>query len=250
MQFPCTVLDLFKNSWCIGWPEWKKITIHDFYSKLAYSKLIGFSHKFIRKMAFKRNANSRSSEFSLFSGCNFMQRMLLRSRPLYNSVSTKGAKYSDTATRFLDLSNTCRRSWYQRKILWVTRKYKRISKVHQYSRICILVPAFYLISMTTFLYKEKFIISMPFLLHSLFNRYVYIILMIYIFLSNYTFCLKYARFSNYKHQSHYHMFAFRNRCNCIIIFCYIGTMMIITTEILVIRFIRKKISKCPHTFEK
>lgn len=116
-----------------------------------------------------------------FSGCNFMQRMLLRSRPLYNSVSTKGAKYSDTATRFLDLSNTCRRSWYQRKILWVTREYKRISKVHQYSRICILVPPFYLLSMTRLLYKEKFIISMPFLLRSLFNWYVCIILMIYIF---------------------------------------------------------------------
>lgn len=58
-----------------------------------------------------------------------MQRMFLRPRSLYNSVSTKGAKYPDTTTRFLYLSNTCGRSWYQRKILRLTRKYKLISKI-------------------------------------------------------------------------------------------------------------------------
>lgn len=58
-----------------------------------------------------------------------MQRMFLRPRSLYNSVSKKGAKYPDTTTRFLYLSNTCGRSWYQRKILRLTRKYKLIPKI-------------------------------------------------------------------------------------------------------------------------
>lgn len=58
-----------------------------------------------------------------------MQRMFLRPRSLYNSVSKKGAKYPDTTTRFLYLSNTCGRSWYQRKILRLTRKYELIPKI-------------------------------------------------------------------------------------------------------------------------
>lgn len=62
-----------------------------------------------------------------------MQRMFLRPRPLYNSVGKKGAKYPDTTTRFLYLSNACGRSWYQRKILRLTRKYKLIPKIfYQY----------------------------------------------------------------------------------------------------------------------
>ena len=59
-----------------------------------------------------------------FPGRDFMQRMLLRSRPLHNSVSTKWAEYSDTAARFLHLSNTRWRSRYQCEILRAARKYK------------------------------------------------------------------------------------------------------------------------------
>lgn len=59
-----------------------------------------------------------------------MQRMLQRPRSLYNGTGAKGAEYSDTTTRFLDLPNTSRRSRYQRKILRVTRKYERAAKLY------------------------------------------------------------------------------------------------------------------------
>lgn len=87
-----------------------------------------------------------------------MQRMFLRPRSLYNSVSTKGAKYPDTTTRFLYLSNTCGRSWYQRKILRLTRKYKLISKI--FTRIPIFSILNLSISIISFQIKLNFFISM------------------------------------------------------------------------------------------
>lgn len=83
-----------------------------------------------------------------------MQRMFLRPRSLYNSVSTKGAKYPDTTTRFLYLSNTCGRSWYQRKILRLTRKYKLISKI--FTRIPIFSILNLSISIISFQIKLNF----------------------------------------------------------------------------------------------